>query len=162
MNTSLRNLIGIALVCAFIMLVAVNAHAGGGKDKVDAAKSKGLPVFVDFGRTTCNPCKMMVPVLDSLTKKYKGRMEVVFVHVDEEKDYALKMGVTMIPTQILLDKNGKEVSRHVGYIPLEDCEKMIGNTVAAAPAKANVPAKPDASGKKSAPGKTCSPGAVCK
>jgi thioredoxin-like negative regulator of GroEL len=87
---------------------------------------------------------MMVPVLDSLGKKYKGQVEVVFVHVDEEREYAGNMGVTMIPTQILLDKNGKEVSRHVGYIPVEDCQKMIKDKVAAGP------------------GKTCGPGKVCK
>ena len=163
MKMSSRNLItSIALVCLVIVLVAINAHAGGGKAKVEAAKTKGMPVFVDFGRTTCTPCKMMVPVLDSLTKKYKGKMDVVFVHVDEEKEYALKMGVTMIPTQVLLDKNGKEVSRHVGYIPVEDCEKMIGKTVAAAPDKASKPAKSDGSVTKSATGKTCSPGSVCK
>jgi thioredoxin-like negative regulator of GroEL len=69
---------------------------------------------------------------------------VVFVHVDEERDYALKMGVTMIPTQILIDKNGREVSRHVGYIPVEDCEKMIN--------KAGTLAQ----------GKVCGPGTACK
>jgi thioredoxin len=133
-----------AFICAFIFMAVVDASAAGGKAGVEAAKSKGIPVFVDFGRTTCNPCKMMVPVLDSLARKYKGRMEVVFVHVDEEKGYALKMGVTMIPTQILLDKDGKEVSRHVGYMPLEDCEKMIAKV------------------KTAAPGKVCPPGKVCK
>ena len=154
--------VAFVFICAFVFWAAADAHAGGGKAKVEAAMTKGMPVFVDFGRTTCTPCKMMVPVLDSLTKKYKGKMVVVFVHVDEEKDYALKMSVTMIPTQVLLDKSGKEVSRHVGYIPVEDCEKMIGKTVAAAPDKASKPAKSDGSVTKSATGKTCSPGSVCK
>lgn len=149
MKTLPRYLIAAAFACALLFVAGVNAHAGG-KDKVSAAKAKGLPVFVDFGKTSCKPCKMMVPVLDSLTKKYKGKMEVVFVHVEEEREYALKMGVTMIPTQVLLDKTGREVSRHVGYIPVEDCEKMIGGTVSAAQVKST------------ATGKTCAPGAVCK
>jgi thioredoxin 1 len=136
--------VAIVFICAFVFMAYADAWAGGGKDRVDAAKSKGMPVFADFGRTSCIPCKMMVPVLDSLTKKYKGKMEVVFVHVDEERDYALKMGVTMIPTQILIDKNGREVSRHVGYIPVEDCEKMIN--------KAGTLAQ----------GKVCGPGTACK
>lgn len=145
MKMSLRNLItSIALACSVIVLVAINAHAGGGKARVEAAKTKGMPVFVDFGRTTCTPCKMMVPVLDSLARKYKGKMDVVFVHVDEEREYALKMGVTIIPTQILLDKNGREVSRHVGYIPVEDCVKMINKTGTLAR------------------GKVCGPGNACK
>jgi thioredoxin 1 len=128
-----RNFIAsVVLVCSFVLAVA-DAHAGGGKARVEAAKSKGVPVFVDFGKTSCTPCKKMVPVLDSLTKKYKGRMEVVFIHIDEEREFALQMGVTVIPTQVLIDKNGKEVSRHIGYMPMEDCEKMIGKTAVAAP-----------------------------
>lgn len=144
MNTLPKKLTSIALVSLVIIFIALIAFAGGGKEKIDAARSKGIPVFVDFGKTTCIPCKMMVPVLDSLTKKYKGKMDVVFVNVGEEGDYAFKMGVTMIPTQILFDKNGKEVSRHVGYIPVEDCEKMINKTGALAQ------------------GKVCGPGKACK
>jgi thioredoxin 1 len=144
MNTLPKKLTSIALASLVIIFIALIAFAGGGKDKVDAARSKGLPVFVDFGKTTCIPCKMMVPVLDSLTKKYKGKMDVVFVNVGEEGDYAFKLGVTMIPTQILFDKNGREVSRHIGYIPVEDCEKMINKTGALAQ------------------GKVCGPGKACK
>ena len=138
------------------------AVAGTGQTKVEAAKANRLPVFVDVGLTTCKPCKMMVPVLDELSKKYKGRMEVVFVHMDNERDYARKLGVTMIPTQILFDKDGKEVSRHVGYIPVEDCEKMIANTVSVTPGKTSAPEKANTKGNVGAQGKTCAPGAVCK
>ena len=152
----------IALAALFLVGSFGIAAAGTAQSRVEAAKAKGMPVFVDVGRTSCKPCKMMVPVLDSLTKKYKGKMEVVFVHMDEEQAYARELGVTMIPTQILLDKNGKEVSRHVGYIPVEDCEKMIGNTLKIAPGKADAPEKASDKGKAGAKGKTCSPGSVCK
>ncbi len=134
----------IALAAIFLAGSFGVAAAGTAKAKVEAAKAKGMPVFVDVGRTSCKPCQMMVPVLDSLTKKYKGKMEVVFVHMDEEQSFARELGVTMIPTQILLDKNGKEVSRHVGYIPVEDCEKMISKAGTLAP------------------GKVCPPGKACK
>jgi len=138
------------------------AVAGTGQTKVEAAKANRLPVFVDVGLTTCKPCKMMVPVLDELTQKYKGRMVVAFVHMDNEQAYARKLGVTMIPTQILFDKDGKEVSRHVGYISVEDCDKMIGNILKIAPGKADAPEKASDKGKAGAQGKTCAPGAVCK
>lgn len=113
------------LAALFVLVLAAHADAGGARDRVEAAKAKGMPVFVDVGLTTCIPCKKMVPVLDELSKKYKGRMEVVFVHMDEEKSYARHLGVTLIPTQILFDKDGHEFARHVGYIPVEDCERLI-------------------------------------
>ena len=156
-----RLLGAVVLAMSFILMSAFyveGAHAADGKAKVEAAKSKGLPVLVDFGKTTCRPCRKMVPVLDSLMKKYKGRMEVVFVNVDEENGYAAKMNVTLLPTQILFDKNGREVARHVGYIPVADCEKMIGNTAGAAPGKAGAPAR----GMFGSQGKTCYPGSDCK
>src|SRR5512141_494804 len=143
----MKKLRAAALAALFLIGSFGIAAAGTAQSKVEAAKTKGMPVFVDVGRTSCKPCQMMVPVLDTLTKEYKGKMEVVFVHMDEEQAYARQLGVTMIPTQILLDKNGKEVSRHVGYIPVEDCEKMIGKTVTVAPGKANAPEKPGAKGK---------------
>jgi len=101
------------------------AHAAGSKEAVEAAKSKGMPVFVDVGSTHCIPCKKMVPVLEGLTKRYKGRLEVIFVDFDKEKKFARELGATMIPTQIIYDKAGREVRRHVGYISLEDCEKLL-------------------------------------
>jgi len=153
----------VAVLAAIFLIGSFGiAAAGTGQSKVEAAKAKGMPVFVDVGRTSCKPCQMMVPVLDSLTKKYKGKMEVVFVHMDEEQAYARKLGVTMIPTQILFDKDGKEVSRHVGYISVEDCDKMIGNILKIAPGKADAPEKASDKGKAGAQGKTCAPGAVCK
>lgn len=151
-----------ALVAIFLIGSFGIAAAGTAQSKVESAKAKGMPVFVDVGRTSCKPCQMMVPVLDTLTKKYKGKMEVVFVHMDEEQAYARELGVTMIPTQILLDKNGKEVSRHVGYIPLEDCEKMIGKTVNVTPVKTSAPEKTNTKEKACSPGKTCSTGSTCK
>ena len=166
MKTLSTYLIAAVAACALFSFAGFNAYAGGGREKVEAAKAKGIPVFVDFGKTSCKPCKMMVPVLEALTQKYKGTMEVVFVHVDDERDYALKMGATMIPTQVLIDKTGKEVSRHVGYIPVEDCEKMIAGVAAPAsaqaPAKPVVPAKKKTTRKEGSCGSTCSTGAVCK
>ena len=162
MKKPLISLMTIAMVCLLASMAAIDAYAEGGKARVEAAKAKGLPVFVDFGKTSCKPCKMMVPVLDSLTKKYKGTLEVVFVHVDEEKEYAMKMGATMIPTQVLIDKDGKEVSRHVGYIPVEDCEKMIGNIAAPAQPDPKAGPKKAAKAKSGSCGNTCSTGSVCK
>lgn len=157
------NLLRVAAFAAIFLIGSFGITAAGtAQSKVEAAKAKGMPVFVDVGRTSCKPCQMMVPVLDSLTKKYKGKMEVVFVHMDEEQPYARKLGVTMIPTQILLDKDGKEVSRHVGYIPLEDCEKMLANTVNVTPVKASAPEKTNTKEKACSPGKTCSTGSTCK
>jgi len=82
--------------------------------------SAGLPRLVDLGSTTCVPCKMMTPILDSLSKSYKGKLMVEFINVSESPKAAEEYNVRMIPTQVFFDKNGHEFFRHVGFYPKED------------------------------------------
>jgi len=99
----------------------------GAKGAIGSAMAKDMPVFVDVGSTHCIPCRKMMPTMDALRKEYKGRMAVVFVDVEKERDYALSLGVTMIPTQILYDKAGKEYKRHVGLLTMDEAESLIKN-----------------------------------
>lgn len=93
------------------------------KPAVNAPKT--LPRLLDLGATKCIPCKMMVPVLDELTKEYKGKLKVEFIDVWKDESAAKKYKVQSIPTQILFDVKGKEVYRHVGYFPKADIVKAF-------------------------------------
>ena len=80
----------------------------------------GKPVMVDFGSTSCVPCKMMVPVLEELETKYSNQLKTIFVHVNEEPDKTREFGIRTIPTQIFFDATGKQLDLHVGFISTED------------------------------------------
>lgn len=84
--------------------------------KLQKAK-KQLPKLVDLGATKCIPCKMMAPILEELKKEYRGKLEVVFIDVWENRGETEKYGIQSIPTQIFYDENGKEIFRHVGFYP---------------------------------------------
>jgi len=84
-----------------------------------------LPKLVDLGAEKCIPCKMMVPVLDELRKDYKGKLEVVFIDVWQNRNAAEEYKIRAIPTQIFYDKDGRELIRHEGYIPREDIIKVF-------------------------------------
>jgi len=84
---------------------------------VDRARRAGIPALVDFGRGGCQACNMMVPVLDSLTQEAAGRYSVLFIHVGENPILAARYGIEAIPAQVIFDKDGHEVFRHIGYIP---------------------------------------------
>ena len=92
---------------------------------VDRARASGKPSLVDFGSTGCVPCDMMAPVLETLRQEYKGKVNVLFVHVAEEPILTSRYGVQSIPVQIFFDKTGKEVFRHVGFFPQEEIEKRL-------------------------------------
>lgn len=94
---------------------------------VDKARSSGRPSIVDFGSVGCIPCDMMAPILDKLKAKYEGKVNVLFVHVNEKPLLTGRYGVQTIPVQIFFDKNGKEVFRHTGFFPEEEIEKQLSN-----------------------------------
>jgi thioredoxin 1 len=83
--------------------------------------------FIELGSVNCIPCKMMQPVMKKVEEKYTNQVKVVFYDVWTEKDapMAEKYGIRVIPTQIFLDKNGKEFFRHEGYYPFEELEKIL-------------------------------------
>jgi thioredoxin 1 len=76
--------------------------------------------LIDLGAGKCIPCKMMAPILEELSKEYKGKLEVVVIDVWENREAAEAYGIQSIPTQIFYDAAGRELSRHVGFFSKAD------------------------------------------
>lgn len=81
--------------------------------------------FLEFGSTGCRECKMMEKVMEEVKGKFENRINVVFYNVSkkENKTISKYFGIQIIPAQILLDKHGNEVFRHVGYYSYNDLSK---------------------------------------
>jgi thioredoxin 1 len=79
------------------------------------AKKEGKVVMVELGSIGCRPCEQMKPVMEKLRTNYRGKLEVIFVDVRKDRENGRRFGVTMIPTQVFLDKTGKEFFRHSGF-----------------------------------------------
>jgi len=81
--------------------------------------------FIELGADKCIPCKAMQPVMREIAKEYKGIIQVVFYDVWKTPDYGKQYGIKLIPTQVFMDKDGKEVFRHVGFFAKEDIIKAL-------------------------------------
>ncbi len=93
--------------------------ASAGRPAATAA-APPLPKLLDLGAGKCIPCKRMMPILAELEETFAGVLEVEFIDVWENPDAAKPWGVRLIPTQIFLDPEGKELFRHEGFFPRED------------------------------------------
>lgn len=109
-----------------------NVYAQTGKDqrteKKEAEKADNILVtFVEIGASRCIPCKAMQPIMKEVAEEYKGQVKVVFhdVWTPQGKADGMKYNIRMIPTQVFLDKNGREYYRHEGYFPKEEVVKVI-------------------------------------
>lgn len=117
----------------------VSLPALNGKGTVNPTSMKGKVVIVDFWASWCEPCKVELPFLNSLYKKYKDKgLVVIGVNMDEKvedakaflKDnpvqvplaydgakqvLAKEKNIEKMPTSFILDKNGKEAVRHEAF-----------------------------------------------
>lgn len=94
--------------------------AAAADNPLDRALGSGKPVLVDFGRDLCVPCKMMKPILEDLEEEYRGSARILLMNVYEYPVLARRVGVRSVPTQIFYNAEGREVDRHVGFMPRED------------------------------------------
>ena len=87
-------------------------------------RSKDTLVLVDFWAEWCGPCKAVAPVLEELAANYAGKLDVVKVDVDSNRECAAEYAIAGIPTVVLF-KDGAEVAREVGALQLEQYEAML-------------------------------------
>ena len=118
------------LIKIFLLIVLlISVHSRGWATDLDAhiakAKSDKQFVMLELGSVGCIPCDQMRPVMDKLSQTYKGKLAVIFVDVRKDSEPARRFRVFGIPTQVFLDRNGKEFHRHVGYYDYDSIVSVL-------------------------------------
>jgi thiol-disulfide isomerase/thioredoxin len=108
---------------------------------ISTASFPGHVVLLSFWATWCPPCREEIPELKELQSRYKSQLQIVGVSLDDSPpqqvwefakhagiNYSIVMGspeiikeyggVPALPTNFLIDPNGKVVQKHVGLYPL--------------------------------------------
>ena len=107
----------IVMLCAITGLVIYKQIVKNGTGSTGIA-TKGMPGLIELGSKTCNACKEMAPIIEDLKIELAGKVTVTFIDIyakGNEKAADMHQ-LTMIPTQLFIDKEGNEVDRHVGKI----------------------------------------------
>lgn len=83
-----------------------------------ATEIKSGIVLVDFFAEWCGPCRMLAPVLETLSKEMAGKVKICKVDIDQSQEIAAQFQITSVPTMILF-KNGQKDQTIVGLKSIE-------------------------------------------
>ncbi|HEY8072909.1 MAG TPA: TlpA disulfide reductase family protein [Labilithrix sp.] len=108
-----------------------------GQGSISLDSLQGKVAVIDFWATWCGPCKQSFPKLESLSKRHAGKVVIVGVSVDDDKDgvvpfakangasfpigwddghaIANRWHVETMPTTVILDSTGTVRYIHAGY-----------------------------------------------
>jgi thioredoxin 1 len=115
------------MLMAVAFVVSCNPRDSRKTASVGTPAGDAKITFLELGSVTCIPCKQMKPVMESIEKRYAGQVKVVFHDVWKDKRPAEQYKIRLIPTQVFLDKNGKELLRHEGFFAEAEIDKFLAS-----------------------------------
>ena len=84
-----------------------------------ASQIKGdLPLLVDGWAEWCGPCKAFGPIFEQAASQLIGKCRLAKLDSEANQQLAGQLGIRSIPSLILF-KNGREVARQSGALPLQ-------------------------------------------
>jgi cytochrome c biogenesis protein CcmG/thiol:disulfide interchange protein DsbE len=115
---------------------------------IDQSQWRGKVVLVNFWATWCGPCRMEIPDLIKLQDKYRDKLVIVGLSIDEGPVDAVKAfaaaehinypvavvndqteklfgGITSVPSTFIVNADGGIVQRHVGLLRADVTEQEV-------------------------------------
>jgi thioredoxin 1 len=102
-------------------------HASDASFEADVLNAD-LPVLVDYWAAWCGPCKMIAPILDEVAVEYAGKLKVVKVDIDSNKETPAKFGIRGIPT-LMIFRGGNIEATKVGALSKSQLTDFIDSTI---------------------------------
>lgn len=124
-------------------------HSLDGKGSTTITAFRGRPVLLTFWASWCGPCRVELPELSKLYGELMGRgFVLITVNLDQhpmvgrsfldslglnlpvyriDPRMAKALGIDSLPTNILLDEDGRFVQAYKGYEPkvVEDVRRLV-------------------------------------
>ena len=95
---------------------------------LSVVKDSYIPVVVVIVANWCGSCQIMVPILETLSEKYKGQIRFIMVDVDEVDEIIRNCGLDKLPI-LLFFREGNLIDHHIGTISSGILELKVKNLI---------------------------------
>lgn len=122
-----KNLIIISLIFALPLLAywMMNTSNSTTAKTIEAGK----PQVIKFTSAMCLDCQTMNKIFKEIFPKYEGKITLTEIQVQDNNSFnqeqIKKYNVTLVPTIILLNSQGKQVKRLEGEVPKEQMDNYL-------------------------------------
>ena len=104
------------------------------QDVVEA--SRQVPVLVDFWATWCGPCKTLTPALEKVTKAAGGRVRLVKIDIDKNRQLVAQLTQMGLPLQsvptVVAFWQGQILDLFQGALPESEVKRFVEGLLKAA------------------------------
>ena len=115
-----------------IFIVPMLAYWGLTQSSSSTAKNVdnlGKPQVIKFTSAMCLDCQKMTKIFAELKPKYGDKIIFTDINVQDKNSFAQeqikKHNITLVPTVILINSNGKQVKRIEDAIPQAEMENYL-------------------------------------
>lgn len=122
-----RNIIIISLIFAIPLMLYMALTASN--STTAKTSETGKPQVVKFTSAMCLDCQTMNKVFKEIFPKYNGKIILTEIQVQDKNSFSeeqiKKYNVTLVPTIVLLNSDGRQVKRIEGAIPKEQMDRYL-------------------------------------
>ncbi|WP_251859538.1 thioredoxin family protein [Clostridium sp. Marseille-Q2269] len=96
------------------------------QENIDYESSMGkMPILLELSSPTCAPCRKMYPIIKEIKEEFKDKVDTHIVDLTKNPEFGDKYKVSVVPTQIFLDKYGKVFFKHEGILTKQEIINIL-------------------------------------
>jgi thioredoxin 1 len=98
------------------------------KDNFKEKLQNDKKVVVDFSSYTCAPCKLLAPVYEKVSEKFKEKAEFFTIEMIGNQEIFAEQGIRSVPVVIIFNQ-GKPIAESQGFTGEERLEKFLDDNL---------------------------------
>lgn len=82
------------------------------------------PCLIDFYADWCQPCKIVAPILEELSKEYEGKINIYKIDTEDQQELSAAFGIRSIPSLLFCPKD-EQPQMAQGALPKDTLKQVI-------------------------------------